>query len=588
MAFDGFVVAALATSLRKALIGGRITKISQPEPDALLLTIKNGGTYRLLLSANPSLPLAYLTDKNKPALPTAPNFCMLLRKHLGSARILQIVQPGLERVLQIELEHLDELGDRKTKWLVLELMGKHSNLILCDDSFRILDSIRHVSSLVSSVREVLPGRPYFVPKTVEKYDPLSTDGSAAVSILSEKAQPLYKAVYTTFTGFSPIMAQELCHRAGIDADMPACELTKEALDRFSIAWDQLLLQTKATEFTPCIVKKDDEPVEFAAFILRVYGDFQEYRLLFPSSVSQTLEQYYEERDTLNRMRQKSADLRKIVQTAYERTVKKLDLQQKQLRDTQKKDQCKLYGELLMTYGYSAEPGSKSLSCTNYYTGEEVTIPLDETLSATENAKRYYERYTKLKRTAEQLTLHLAHSTEELGHLASIRESLAYASCEADLAAIRRELTDFGYLKYHKPSSGAAQKERKTVKSAPLHFRTSDGYDIYVGKNNYQNDELTFRFANGGDWWFHAKGVPGSHVILKAGSDEPPVPVFEAAASLAAFYSANRQADKVEVDYIERKHVKKPAGAKPGFVLYHTNYSMMARPSCEGLTEVVEN
>ena len=278
----------------------------------------------------------------------------------------------------------------------------------------------------------------------------------------------------------------------------------------------------------------------------------------------------------------------VMLAILKKLVKKLDLQQKQLRDTQKKDQCKLYGELLMTYGYSAEPGSKSLSCTNYYTGEEVTIPLDETLSATENAKRYYERYTKLKRTAEQLTLHLAHSTEELGHLASIRESLAYASCEADLAAIRRELTDFGYLKYHKPSSGAAQKERKTVKSAPLHFRTSDGYDIYVGKNNYQNDELTFRFANGGDWWFHAKGVPGSHVILKAGSDEPPVPVFEAAASLAAFYSANRQADKVEVDYIERKHVKKPAGAKPGFVLYHTNYSMMARPSCEGLTEVVEN
>lgn len=587
MAFDGFVVAALAASLGETLTGGRITKISQPEADELLLTIKNYDTYKLLLSANASLPLVYLTEQGKQAPLAAPNFCMLLRKHLNSARILQISQPGLERVLRFQIEHLDELGDKKIKWLIVEIMGKHSNIIFCDEEMKILDSIKHVSSLVSSVREVLPGRTYFLPQTSEKHDPLALSGGDAASLLAGKPLPLAKAVYTTFTGFSPIMGQELCHRAGLDGDLPAAALTAEAAARLAAAWDDLLSQARQKKFSPCIVKKQGEPVEFAALPLRVYGDYPEYELLSPASVSQMLEQYYRERESLNRMRQRSADLRKIVQTACERTMKKQDLQEKQLRDTEKRESYRLYGELLMTYGYSAAPGSRSLTCTNYYTGEEVTIPLDEALSATENAKRYYERYAKLKRTAEQLAVHLTHSREELSHLASIRESLEYASCEEDLAAIRRELTEFGYLKFHKSISADAKKGRKPAKSAPLHFQTADGYDIYVGKNNYQNDELTFRFANGGDWWFHAKGVPGSHVVLRTQGAEPPVSAFEAAASLAALYSANRQAKKVEIDYLERKNVKKPNGSKPGFVVYYTNYSMMARPTSEGLALLSE-
>ncbi len=587
MAFDGFVVAALAASLRETLVGGRITKISQPEADELLLTVKNYDTYKLLLSANASLPLVYLTEQGKPAPLTAPNFCMLLRKHLNSARIVQITQPGLERVLQFQIEHLDEMGDRKIKWLIVEIMGKHSNLIFCDDGLRILDSIKHVSSFVSSVREVLPGRSYFLPQTSEKHDPLSLSGAEAAALLSGKALPLSKAFYTTFTGFSPIMGQELCHRAGLDSDLPASALSEAETARLASVWEELLSQVKQERFSSCIVKKQGEPVEFAALPLRVYGDFPNYELLSPPSVSQMLEQYYRERETLNRMRQRSADLRKIVQTAYERTAKKQELQEKQLRDTEKKENCRLYGELLMTYGYSAAPGSKSLTCTNYYTGEDITVPLDETVSATENAKRYYERYAKLKRTAEQLSVHLEHSREELAHLDSIRESLEYASCEEDLSAIRRELTDFGYLKFHKSLSADSKKSRRPSKTAPLHFCTADGYDIYVGKNNYQNDELTFRFANGGDWWFHAKGVPGSHVVLKTRGEEPPASAFEAAASLAALYSKNRQAEKVEIDYLERKNVKKPNGSKPGFVVYYTNYSMMARPTDRGLTLLSE-
>ncbi len=328
-------------------------------------------------------------------------------------------------------------------------------------------------------------------------------------------------------------------------------------------------------------------MEFAAFPLTLYGDFPDYELTTPDSVSSMLEQYYQERDALTRIRQRSADLRKVVQTAMERTIKKQDLQVRQLKDTEKKDRCRLYGELLTTYGYSAEPGSKQLTCNNYYTGEDITIPLDETLTAMENAKRYFDRYAKLKRTAEQLEVHLHHSREELEHLDSIRESLEYATCEADLFAVKRELQDFGFLKFHRDVGTGSRKGSKSPKNRPMHYRTADGYDIYVGKNNYQNDELTFRFAVGGDWWFHAKGAPGSHVILKTKGVEPPTEVFEAAAGLAALYSKNRQAEKVEIDYLERKNVKKPGGARPGFVVYYTNYSMMVRPGDAGLTLIDE-
>ncbi len=577
MALDGVTVSCLVREWQEALVGGRITKISQPEPDALLLTIKNYDTYRLHLSASASLPLACLIPDNRPAPLTAPAFCMLLRKHLNSARILSVEQPDLERIIRIRIEHLDEMGDTRVKSILVELMGKHSNIIFCDENDTVIDSIKRVSQLVSSVREVLPGRPYFIPKTADKYSLLADSADTLTDAVRRCTGDLARAVYTTVTGISPVLANELLHRASLDtaADVAACDDAGFLRLRDAFVW---LAQTvRDGAFSPNCVMRDGEPVEFAAIPLTVYSDYPDYTIQSFSSMSELLLYYYETKEAATRIRQKSAELRRTVQTAIERVAKKLDLQEKQFKDTEKKDRFRIYGELLTTYGYSAVSGSSSFTCTNYYDNKEITIPLDETLSVMDNAKRYYERYSKIKRTGEAVTKYIEESRAELSHLETVRESLSYAKDESDLADIRRELTDCGYLRFHKDRSD--KRAAKKPASRPYHYRTPEGFDIYVGRNNYQNEELTHHFASGGDWWFHAKGIPGSHVVLRTGGTvEIPDEVFELAGSLAAYYSSGRNGQKVEVDYLLKKNVKKPAGAKPGFVVYYTNYSLVATPA----------
>lgn len=603
MAFDGITIANITKELNDTLLGGRIYKIAQPESDELLLTIKNNGNqYRLLLSADASLPLVYLTEKNKPSPLTAPGFCMLLRKHLQNARILAITQPGLERILHFHLEHLNELGDLCEKKLIVEVMGKHSNIIFCDDKEQIIDSIKHISGMVSSVREVLPGRPYFIPRTQDKYNPLrfstqytqedaplflkSSEDSEPLSYVNlcahmrEKPMPLYKALYSTYTGLSPIIAQELCFRAGIDGDMPANVLKETALQKLFAALSEMMEIVVSGSFSPVIIYDEGNhsrtPVEFSALPLTLYADEESKTF---SAISEVLERYYAERSTVTRIRQKSVDLRRIVQTALERNVKKYDLQIRQMKDTEKRDKYKVYGELINTYGYNVEPGAKSLEAINYYTNEPVTIPLDDTLTPQENAQKYFEKYGKLKRTYEALSELTIQVKQEIEHLESILTALDIAMQEEDLAQIREELVESGYIR----RKGGSKKIKIT--SRPFHYLSSDGFHIYVGKNNLQNDELTFKFATGGDWWFHAKQIPGSHVVLKTEGAEVPDRAFEEAARLAAYYSKGRGQDKVEIDYIQKKHVKKPAGAKPGFVVYYTNYSMAIDTDITALKEL---
>ncbi len=592
MAFDGITIANITKELQETLTGGRIYKIAQPETDELLLTIKNNSSqYRLLLSADASLPVVYLTGNNKPGPMTAPGFCMLLRKHLQNARITAISQPGLERVIHLHLEHLNELGDLCRKKLIVEIMGKHSNIIFCDDQDRIIDSIKHISGIVSSVREVLPGRPYFLPQTQEKADPLAYAGNSGPtpsayenfkSHMLLKPAALYKALYTSYTGLSPIIAQEICFRAGLDADLPAKALAEETEDALRPVFDALsamMTQVAAGSFSPVIIYEGKTPLEFSALPLTLYGD-KEIRSF--DSISEVLERYYAERESVVRIRQKSADLRRIVQTALERNVKKYDLQLRQMQDTEKRDTYKVYGELLNTYGYNVAPGQKTLEAVSYYTGEPVTIPLDSTLTPQENAKKYFDKYGKMKRTYQALSELTVQVKEEILHLESILAALDIALQEEDLVQIREELIESGYL--HR--KGGSKSKKAYVLSRPFHYMSSDGFHIYVGKNNFQNDELTFKTANGGDWWFHARQMPGSHVILKTeGVEEIPDRAFEEAARLAAYYSRGRGQDKVEVDYIQKKHVKKPAGAKPGFVVYYTNYSMTIDTDISGLSEL---
>jgi predicted ribosome quality control (RQC) complex YloA/Tae2 family protein len=334
---------------------------------------------------------------------------------------------------------------------------------------------------------------------------------------------------------------------------------------------------RSQTFTPCIIYDEQHaPLEFSSVPLSMYQDMTSAAF---TSVSSMLEQYYAMKNTVTRIRQKSSDLRRIATTALDRCRKKYDLQSRQLADTEKREKYKVYGELINVYGYGLEDGAKKLTALNYYTNEEITIPLDPTLSAQENAQKYFDRYNKLKRTWEALTEHIRETEAEITQLESICTFMDMALSENDLVQVREELTDAGYIR--RKYTGKKQK----ITSHPFHYRSSDGYDIYVGKNNYQNDELTFKIAGNSDWWFHAKGAPGSHVIVKTRGEELPDRTFEEAARLAAHYSKNRASEKVEIDYVERKHVKKPGGAKPGFVVYYTNYSMMIESDISGITLV---
>ena len=578
MAFDGITISNIVKELNDTILNGRIAKIAQPENDELLLTIKPAkGQVRLVISASASLPLIYLSRDNKPSPMTAPNFCMLLRKHIANGRIVGISQPSLERIIRFEIEHLDELGDLCRKSLIVEIMGKHSNIIFCNEKGMIIDSIKHVSAQMSSVREVLPGREYFIPDTMKKENPLDIPEENFTQELLSKPMPVGKAIYNSFTGISPVVAEEICHLAGIDSSIPASEMSADLLSHLYRQFTYFMEQVTESKFSPAIYYEENEPKEFSSLPLT---HFSNYQVKSFDSISEVIRTYYSSRDLITRIRQKSSDLRRVVQTALERNRKKYDLQLKQLRDTENRDKYKVYGELIHTYGYNLEDGAKELEALNYYTNEMIKIPLDPQKTPQENAKKYFDRYNKQKRTFEALSDLIKETKDEIDYLESVSKSLDIARSEDDLIQIKEELIESGFIR-RKQSS-----KKVKITSKPFHYISSDGFHMYVGKNNLQNEELTFHFANGGDWWFHAKKAPGSHVIVKTNGEELPDRTFEEAARLAAHYSKNSGAEKVEVDYVEKKQVKKPNGGKPGFVVYYTNYSMMIDSDISGIQEVL--
>lgn len=581
MAFDGIVIANIIKDMKDCLLGGRIYKIYQPEPDELNLVIKNNGTtYRLMLNASATLPLAYFLNESKANPQTAPNFCMLLRKHIGNGKIIAVNQPAFERIIEIEIEHLDEMGDICKKKLITELMGKHSNIIFVDDNGRIIDSIKRIGAQVSSVREVLPGRDYEMPPN-DKQNPFDITRDTFLSVILEKSMSIEKAVYSSITGFSRQMAEELCFEAGIDGSFSTeslADVNKEALYQ---AFLKLIERLRDGAFCPVIVYDNDEPVAFSAVPLHMYEDLRTETF---DDISALLQAFYAKKDTFTRMRQKSTDLRRILNSAIERTSKKYDIQRKQLKDTEKRDKYKLYGELLQTYGYTAKPGDASITVVNYYTDEEITIPLDKTLTALENSKKYFNKYNKLKRTYEMSVKLVKESRASLDQLLFLQNSFEMAVTEGDLAEIKEEMVLAGLLKAKPAKKGTGKPE----KSKPLHYISSDGFHMYVGKNNLQNDRLTFKTAGAKDLWFHAKEMPGSHVIVKLeGAEDVPDATYEEAARLAAFYSSGKTSPKVEIDYTRRGNLKKPPQSNPGYVIYHTNYSMVALPDIRGIEETEE-
>lgn len=594
MAFDGITVSCIAHELNNKLINGRIFKIAQPENDELFITVKvNKEQYRLMISANASLPLMYLTDTNKQSPLTAPSFCMLLRKHINNGRIVRIYQPSLERIINLEIEHLNEMGDLCKKLLIIELMGKHSNIIFCDDNHKIIDSIKHINAQTSSVREVLPGRDYFIPHSDDKLNPLDMDFDSFKLSLLSKPYALSKAIYTSVTGISPIVSESVIHSSGLDSNIPPSELKEEELYHIYNVFTNFMDDVRTGSYAPVIYySASGDPVDYSALTLDIYSAYEGVPY---DNISQVLEKYYSQKNAISRMRQRSADLRQIVNNALSKAVKKYELQHKQLRDTDKRDKYKVYGELITTYGYHLTPEDKVLKCTNYYDGNEISIPIDNTIQPMENAKKYFDKYSKLKRTYEALSEITLTTKQEIEHLESVSTALDIATSENDLKEIKEELVQFGYIKRK-----ASDKKTKLV-NKPIHITIealkgsfSGQYELYIGKNNYQNETVSFKLATGNDWWFHSKKLPGSHVIVKADSSDThaksehsdlPDEIYEIAGSLAAYYSKGRENEKVEIDYTQKKHLKRVNGAAPGFVIYHTNYSMLCTPkSIDELSE----
>jgi predicted ribosome quality control (RQC) complex YloA/Tae2 family protein len=582
MAFDGISVAALVKELNDKLTDGRVSRIAQPETDAVLLTVKNGrNQYRLLLSANPSLPLAYLTETNLPSPAQAPGFLMLLRKHLSGGRVVSVTQPGLERVIILTVEHYSELGDLVRHRLILELMGKHSNLILADETDTVTDAIRRIGSGTSSVREVLPGRPYFIPNTRDKLSPLDLDPVLFREKLRSQAGPVEKAVNAVLTGISPQMARELILASSLSGDESAASLDEACAARLESSVLSLAERVREGKFSPNIYYHNGKLIEYSAFPLRLYASEEAVPY---ESMSELLSDYYAEKNSASRIKQKSADLRHILHQTMERDSRKRELMEKQLKDAEKRDKYKLYGELIQAYGYGLKPGVQELKAENYYDGgREITIPLDGTLTPQENAKHYFDRYQKLKRTFDATTEQLRETDAELEYLRSVEAALNLAENEEDLNAVKAELVAGGYMRAKTVPGKKAPKAPKTA--APLHYVCKEGFDYYVGKNNLQNEAVTFELASGSDWWFHVKGIAGSHVVVKTGMKELSDKGFERAAALAAWYSSAPKGAKTEVDYTRRRELKKPADYRPGMVIYHTNYSMVIEPSLEGLKQL---
>ncbi|MBR4768626.1 MAG: NFACT family protein [Lachnospiraceae bacterium] len=582
MAFDGILIHSIVSGLSQALTNGRLNQIRQPEKDVLELKFRTDeGNLRLMISVKPSLPLVSFLDESQETPMTAPNFCMAMRKHLGNAKLREIIEPGLERVIIFRFDHLDEMGDLKEKRLHVELMGKYSNIILTDSDDRVIDAIKRVPPTMSSVRTVLPGSLYFIPETNGKTDPFSVSFHEFCSLLEN--EPLSGSLSHCFTGFSESASSEFIHRESFKPDVLFSSLDSAEKERFYDRFRAFLDDISNDRYRFEIAFSGDKPVQFSAMGLPSYHDSDKYRVESYPDVFSLLREFYGKRAESESKKQYADDLKRRIKAILEKDVKKLDLQRKQLEETKTRETNRLFGELLQAYAFSLPSGEPVVTVENYYDNNKpISIHVDPDLSVKDNARRYFDKYAKQKRTEEALIVQTRETEEEIDHLRSVLLSIDLAEKPEDYREIRRELSDVGLIK--NTSKGGA-KIRKSAPSKPLVYESSDGYLMLFGRNNLQNDFLTMKQAQPDDYFFHAKKLPGSHVILRTEGRDVPDRTFAEAAALAAFYSSGKDAPKVEIDYVQRKHVKKPAGAKPGFVVYYTNYSMMASPVIDGLKRI---
>lgn len=582
MAFDGLSVYTIAHELNNLLADARIDKIHQPERDELIMAIRSkSGNKKLLLSCSSSNPRIHLTaiKKNNPAHP--PMFCMLLRKHLAGGKILSVHQIEFDRIIAITIENKNEMGDLCKKRLIIEIMGKHSNIILVDDVNKVIDSVKHITPDISSVRVILPGVLYSLPPH-NKLNPMELNNEFnAFEEIKQKSAELHKGIYQTFNGISPQVATEILSRSQLDGSIHCSELTEVQFHQLFTAIKDIMNKLHRGEFDFSIYIVNGKMIDFSSIPLTSFTDYSKKTF---DDFSTLLEYYYREKDQYNRLKQKSYDLRKMLHNNIERCYKKKNIQVKQLKDTKNREQFKLYGELITAHIYAIQKGDEHLEAVNYYSeeAETVSIPLNPNFTPSENAQAYYKKYNKAKRTEEATIIQLKQTSEEIDYLESLMTSVEMAENEQDLIDIRRELYNEGYGK--KPK----EKGRRQQKSNPLKFVTSEGIEGYVGKNNTQNDQLTFKTAASGDLWFHTKDIPGSHVILRSNLGEYTEQSIYEAAIIAAYYSKAKNSSTVPVDYTEKRHVKKPNGSKPGFVIYFQQKTLYVTPEAETVNQLIKS
>lgn len=575
MPFDGSVVNSIVHELGGKLINGKIDKIYQTEKDELLITVRSyKDTYRLLLSASSTYPRVHLTEENKsnPAVP--PSFCMLLRKHLLGGRIVAVRQPEFERIIEIDIDSFDEMGYSTHKTLITEIMGRHSNIIFIDkETNRIIDSIKRISFEISSVREILPGGFYEYPPSGDKTNPLSATADSFFGGISSLTGSIKaeKYIMNSYNGISPVIAREICLNAGLDSDTDLKQCDAEVLKSLYAAFSKFQEAVNRSDFRPNIVYKDGKASDFSCFHLAIYKDNEKQDY---GSISQTVERFYHEKDSKDRIKQKSGDIHKIISNRLDRCYKKLEILSGELQEASDSEKYKIYGDLIMSNIYYLQKGEEKARLQNYYSpeGEYIEIPMDSRLTPASNAQRYYKHYNKSKNAVIKINTQIEENKQEIMYLETQLDNLDKCTEELELEEIRNELAEQGYAKTRK----AAGFKRNKV-SKPMRFISSAGLEIYVGKNNVQNDYLTLKFAVNQDLWFHTKDIPGSHVVVKTDGKEVDDATLLEAANLAAFYSKGRMSSKVPVDYTRRKNVKKPNGAKPGMVIYENNQTIYITP-----------
>ena len=580
MALDGLVVHSIVDELHKKLLGGKIDKVYQPENDEVVLYIRNNKeNFKLVLSCSASNPRVYLASNYKKENPiNAPMFCMLFRKYIQGGNIVDISQIGFERIIKISVESFDELKEKTTKDIIIEIMGRHSNIILTH-SFdnKIIDSAKRIPPSVSRVRQILPGQTYVLPPKQDKLNPIDEISlNLFVDTLTSFNGPIFKALYSKFLGVSPVVAKEICFRANIDKNILINEISYDDIYKIYKEFYNLFKSIKDNVYNPSMVIDEsiDKVLDFSCINL---SQFSNLSVISDDSMSKVLENYYSTKDIKDRIHQRSSDLRKSISIKLDRLYNKLNKQEKELIESENAEIYKVKGELITSYIYMIEKGMESVEVANFYDPEykNITISLNTNFTPSENAQKYFKKYNKMKTAKKEVTVQIKITKEEIDYLENIMLSIENCENLAELMDIRDELSKVGYLR----SKNNSKKETKLT-TKPHEFISSNGFKILVGKNNKQNDHLTLKVASNDDIWMHTKNIPGSHVIIKSeGKDVPDETIFEGA-MLAAFFSKSKMSSQVPVDYTKKKNVKKPNGSKPGMVIYETNSTIYVTPTEE--------